>query len=300
VLSDIDAAVDAGVESVSVILGGSDSHLRDKLHLTEGQAIDVLQRAVRHTTERGALCGFALEDFSRTPLPRLLRLCQAAADAGAYMFFLPDTIGVLTPVATYRLVRMMKAVFPGVPIAMHCHNDLGLALANTLAGLEAGASQAQATVNGVGERCGNTCLVELAVVLRVKYGLDVGLKLDRLAELSRLVHRLTGTEPPPHKPVTGRFSFSHESGIHVAGLLANREAYQPYPPELVGRRHEIVFGKHSGREGVQRLARQGGVSLSEPAAREVLARIKDEAERRRTSVPDETVLAWIRAEAATG
>ena len=291
--SDIDAAVDVGVDIVSIILGGSDSHLHDKLHLTEDEAVEVLDGAVRHAVRQGVRCGFALEDFSRTPLARMLRLSKTAVDAGAYLVYIPDTIGVLTPTATSGLVRLVKAALPDTPISLHFHNDLGLALANTLAGLEAGANQAQATVNGVGERCGNTALEELAVVLEVKYGLDTGLALDRLWELSRLVHVASRTEPAPHKPVTGKWCFSHESGIHVSGLLANRDAYQPYPPEIVGRHHEILFGKHSGLAGLRKLAAAGGLDLPQELEANLLARIKEEAERRRGPVADDEILNWL-------
>lgn len=297
VAGDIDAAVDAGVDAISLILGGSDSHLKDKLKLTEAQACQVLEDSLRRCAEQGVLGGFALEDFSRTPLERMLRLFRVAEDAGAYLFFLPDTIGVLTPTSTYRLFRLVKAVFPRTPLALHCHNDLGLALANTLAGLEAGADQAQVTVDGVGERCGNTPLEELLVVLRVKYGRDLGMRLDKLHRLSGLLHRLCGTEPAGQKPVTGKWTFTHESGLHVAGLLANREAYQPYPPEMVGRRHEILFGKHSGLAGVLHLARAAGIPLSKDGGKEVLARIKQEAERRHGAVPEERIVEWMRQEA---
>jgi isopropylmalate/homocitrate/citramalate synthase len=238
---------------------------------------------------------FGVEDFSRTPLPRLLRMLQTAVDAGADQLTLPDTLGVLTPTAAGRIVGLLKAVFP-VPLVLHFHDDLGLALANTLAGLEAGAQVAHVTINGVGERTGNTCLEELAVVLKLKYGRDLGLKLDRLPALSDLVHRASGTRPGPHKPVTGRWCFTHESGIHVAGLLANPECYQPYPPSLVGRHHEVVFGKHSGSHGVAYLAQRAGVELSEAGRRAVLDRVKTAAEARKGTVDEAEVLRWIQEE----
>jgi isopropylmalate/homocitrate/citramalate synthase len=179
-------------------------------------------------------------------------------------------------------------------VALHFHDDLGLALANTLAGLAAGAEMVHATVNGVGERAGNTCLEELAVVLAVKHGRDLGFRLDRLWELSRLVHRFSGTEPPAHKAITGRWAFTHEAGIHVAGVLANPECYQPFPPSLVGRHHEVVFGKHSGAKGLDRLARENGIALPEDARAAVLARIKHAAETRLTTVDEAEILRWIR------
>lgn len=300
VRGDIDASLSCGVDLVSLFFGGSDSHLFDKLRSNEPEALRKIEDAVRYLKEQspGTIAAFGVEDFSRTPLPRLLKMYQTACDAGVDQITLPDTLGVLTPASTRNLVTLLRAVFP-VPIAAHFHNDLGLALANSLAALEAGAEIVHVTVNGVGERCGNTCLEELAVLLRVKYGRDLGLRLDRLTELSQLVHRLSGTRAGEHKPITGKWCFTHESGIHVAGILSNPESYQPYPPNLVGRQHEIVFGKHSGVHGVVHLAARAGLTLSERGRRAVLDRIKRQAEEQRGAVAEEQILEWIRAEAGS-
>lgn len=292
--SDVDATVDVGVDLVSLFLGGSDSHLFDKLGMDEATALGKVEAAVARSRDHGALTAFGVEDFSRTPLPRLIRLLQTAVDAGADQLTLPDTLGVLTPTSTRRIVRMLKALFPETPLVLHFHNDLGLALANTLAGLEAGAEVVHATINGVGERSGNTCLEELAVLLQVKYGRDLGFRLEKLSELSRLVHEASGTEPPAHKPITGRWCFTHEAGIHVAGVLSNPECYQPYAPALVGRHHEIVFGKHSGGKGVEHLAREHGLELPDYVRAEVLEKIKRRAETHPGTVDEEEILGWIR------
>lgn len=297
--ADIDATVACGGELVSLFLGGSDSHLFHKLRLDEERAVEKIQSSVRYAKEKGALVGFGVEDFSRTPIARLLRFYSAAVEAGADQLTFPDTLGILTPTSTQRMFTFFRALFP-VPLVAHFHNDLGLALANTLAALEAGASGAHVTVNGVGERTGNTCLEELALVLKLKYGRDLGFRLDRLYELSQLVHRASGTEPGRHKPVVGRYAFTHESGIHVAGMLVDRESYQPYPPEMVGREHEIVFGKHSGAQGITALADLAGLALSEAGRKAVLEQVKHEAERTHGSVPEERILEWIRAEAGAG
>lgn len=297
--SDIDYTVDLGIELVSLFLGGSDSHLHDKLGLSEDEALRKIETAVGHSKARGALTAFGVEDFSRTPLPRLLRMLRTAVDAGADWLTLPDTLGVLTPASTQHIVRFLRASLER-PVMLHFHDDLGLALANTLAGLEAGAEMVHVTVNGVGERAGNTCLEELAVVLAVKHGRDLGLDLARLDRLCSLVHRLSGTEPPAHKAVTGRWAFTHEAGIHVAGVLANPECYQPYPPSLVGRHHEVVFGKHSGIKGVERLAHLHGLELPDEARADLLAKIKHAAEKRLTTVDEDEILGWLRAAIARG
>lgn len=291
--SDVDATADVGVDLISLFLGGSDSHLEDKLGLTEDEALRRIEAAVSRSHRHGALTAFGVEDFSRTPLPRLVRMLRTAVEAGADQITLPDTLGVLTPTAAGRIVRFLRALLDR-PVVLHFHDDLGLALGNTLAGLEAGAEVVHVTVNGVGERAGNTCLEELAVALHVKYGRDLGFHLDRLWDLCRTVHRLSGTEPPAHKAVTGEWAFTHEAGIHVAGVLANRECYQPYPPSLVGRHHEIVFGKHSGMRGIRALAERHELNVPDETLRAVLERVKSASEDRRDLVDEEEVLAWLR------
>jgi isopropylmalate/homocitrate/citramalate synthase len=296
--SDIDIAADCGVDGVMLFIGGSDSHLFDTPRMTEDEALRKIDSSVRHAKSHGLACGFGIEDFTRAPLDRSLRLFQAAIDAGANELGLIDTLGVLTPTTTYRIVSLLVALLP-IRMMVHFHNDLGLALANTLMALEAGAKAASVTVNGVGERTGNVCLEELAVVLRLKYGLDLGLRLDKLHAISQLVHRFSGTRPSEHKPIVGKWTFTHESGIHVAGLLANPETYQPFPPHIIGRHHEIVFGKHSGVQGVARLAELSGLQLSEPGRKAVLDKIKKDAAQHRRTVPEATILEWIREEIGT-
>jgi len=295
--ADIDVTADTGVDLVSLFLGGSDVHLEHKLRMSEADAIRTIEKGVAQVRRRGALSSFTVEDASRTPLPRLLRLLRAAAEAGADYVVLADTVGVLTPRSAYAIVSAARESV-SCPVGVHFHDDLGLALANSLAALEAGAQLVHTTVNGPGERSGNVCTLELAVLLRVKYGRDLGLRLEQAHALSRAVHVACGTDAPPHKAVTGKWCFTHESGIHVAGVLSHPETYQPYPPALVGRSHEIVFGKHSGAAGIRYLARREGIELSDEACDAVLALVKTTAEQSKQAVPDERVVEWIRSNAS--
>jgi methanogen homocitrate synthase len=294
--ADIDAAVDCGVQMVALFHGTSDTHLRDKLQISESDMLTRIEAAVRRCKDKGAICSFGAEDASRTPLARLIRVFEVATDAGCDYLVFPDTVGVLTPASTFGIVKLLKHLFPQ-PIALHFHDDLGLAHANSLAGLQAGAKMVHTTVNGVGERSGNTCTEELAVSLKVKYGIDLGFKLEKLNALCERVHRASGTESASHKSITGKWCFTHESGIHVAGVLANPETYQPYPPSLVGRHHEVVFGKHSGVQAVNHLAAKSGCTLSESGRKSVLQKIKSQAERKQGMLSEEQVLEWIRQEA---
>jgi isopropylmalate/homocitrate/citramalate synthase len=298
--ADILAARDVGVDMVGFFLGGSDVHLRDKLNMTEDEALAKIETAARLCNDIRLPFYFAVEDATRTPLPRLLRMFQLCADAGAQNLVVADTLGILTPTSTRRILEILRALLPrSVKLCLHFHNDLGLALANSLAGLEGGAAMVHATVNGAGERAGNTCLEEIAVVLTLKYGLDLGFKLERVQDLCHLVHRASGTRPSEHKPITGKWNFTHESGIHVAGMLANPETYQPFPPAMIGRQHEIVFGKHSGGGSVAHLAKRIGIELSASGRDGVIKRIKQHAERKQGTVTEEQVLVWIREEGGT-
>ncbi len=292
--TDIDVTVDAGIDLVSLFVGGSDVHLKYKHEFTEAHALGMIEKGIRHAKDRGAkLVSFMPEDGSRTPLPRLLRMLQVASDAGADYLGLTDTVGVLTPSTTHQIIKVLKASFKQ-PIVVHFHDDLGLALANSLAAIEAGAQLIHATVNGVGERSGNAALEELAVVLRVKYGRDLGLKLDRLSALSQHVHELSGTRASEHKSITGRWCFTHEAGIHVAGILANPQTYQPFPPSLIGRQHVIAYGKHSGTQSINYAAERAGLTISDQVRKTVLERVKREAEQKTRIIDEAQVVEWLR------
>lgn len=298
--ADIDITVKSGVDLISVFVAASDTHLAHKYHITESEMFARIEKWVPYAKASGRIVAFSIEDATRAPLPRLVRMLQIAEAAGADYHMIADTVGILSPVSAYMMTRVLTSAV-NRPVGLHFHNDLGLALANTLAGLHAGARFAQVTVNGAGERAGNVCLEEAVVYFQVKYGMDFGFKLHQLASLCALAHRLCGTEPPAHKAVTGKWAFTHESGIHVAGVLASPETYQPYPPELIGRHHEIVFGKHSGRHGVRYFAETQGIALSDEGCQEVLDRIrKHDKDAAPGPVPDHLVLEWIRAAAARG
>lgn len=292
--TDVDTAIDCGADFVGVFLPGSEVHLRDKLKISEAEGLKKVEEVIRRATDQKIRCYFAIEDCSRMPLDRIVRMFKVASDAGAEYLMIADTVGVLTPFSTFQVVKALKSMLTK-PLILHFHDDLGLALANSLAGLQAGAKVVQATVNGAGERSGNTCFEELAVVLKVKYGVDLGFQLHKLNDLCQLVHKASGTTPSAHKSVTGKWCFSHESGIHVAGVLANQEAYQPFPPKLIGRSHEIIFGKHSGLQSVRHLATVHGLNPSDDTLKKVLDQIKAEAEKKQTLLSDTQILEWIRS-----
>ncbi len=273
-VEDIDVAVDCGVEGVLLFIASSDLHLDHKLRMDREKVLQAIDSKVAYACARGLRVQFTPEDASRTDPAFLAEVLASAEAAGADRVGVADTVGILDPAATRRLVRTaMDAV--KVPVSVHLHNDLGLATANTLAAFEEGAMAAAVTVNGIGERAGNASLEEVATALAVHYGYDCGIDLSQLTELSGLVSRLTGIPVPGNKAVVGINTFTHESGIHVAAVLEEPATYEPFPAEMVGGRRHLVFGKHSGRKAVRHLLRKEGLIHDADAVGRLLALLKD-------------------------
>jgi len=213
------------------------------------------------------------EDASRADQNFLADLYRAGIDAGADRLAFCDTVGVLVPeVATDVFSRLSRL---GAPISIHCHNDFGMATANTVAALRAGASQAHVTVNGIGERAGNASLEEVVMALESLYHIDTGIRCEDIYQLSRTVSRLTGLLVAPNKAIVGENAFTHEAGIHVHGLLADTNTYEPMHPETVGRKRRIVLGKHAGRASVELAMREFGLSVTPQQLTQIVARVKE-------------------------
>ncbi len=295
--SDVDAAVRAGVDSVAIFVGTSDAHVLRKLRTTRPALLERVATAVAHAKSAGVAVVFAAEDAVRTDLDFLLEMYGVAIGAGADAVGVADTAGVAHPAGFAHLVRTVADAV-SVPVGVHCHDDLGLATANSLAGLGAGASGAQGSVLGVGERAGNAALEELALALEVAHGIDTGLDLTAFVPLANAVSAATGVPIPVNKPVLGRHAFTHESGLHVDGLLRDPSTYEPYPPERIGATRQIVLGKHSGRSCVEAVLEQHGVTATEQVVGALLRHVKDEGERGR-SVDPAALLAAVEAVEAT-
>lgn len=274
--SDIDAAIATGAQQIAVFVGTSDSHVYHKLRFTRKELLDRVARGVDRAKASGRFVVFAAEDATRTDPEFLCQVYGVAAEAGCDALGLADTAGIATPWSLADLVSQVNAAC-GLPVAVHCHDDLGLATANSLAGLLAGATGVQCSVLGIGERAGNAPLEEVALAVQVGLGRDTGLRLDRLSGLGQMVSRLAGEPVPNTKPVLGGHAFMHESGLHIDGLLRDPGTYEPYPPELIGCRREIVFGKHSGRSGVRQAMLKHGVPLGTVDLDHLLAVVKNRA-----------------------
>ncbi len=270
---DIDAAAEAGVERVVLFTSASELHLRYKLKMGFSEVLELSVRGVEYAKERGLRVSVSAEDATRTELERLLRLYRCAAEAGAERVHIADTAGAASPEALGRIVRAVKAELRA-QVCVHCHNDFGLATANSLAGVRAGAEVVAVTVNGIGERAGNAALEEVVAALHLLYGADTGVRLERLSELSELVQRCSGVRLQPHKAVVGANAFAHESGVHVAAVLENPLTYEPYLPEVVGGRRRLVLGKHSGRRAVEAMLSSAGVPPNPELVSAVLEELK--------------------------
>ena len=266
---DIDAAGEAlrgAVRPVMhLVIGASDIHLQYKLHMSRAEALSAIARCTRRARQWADAVQFSLEDATRGE-PIFLRQCAAAAvEAGATRINIADTVGCATPDEFGPLIREMVGFLgPDVIVSAHCHNDLGLATANAFAALKAGARQVEATINGIGERAGNTALEEIAVIAALKQVGVTGFDLSRLTALSAQVAAVTGVPVQPNRAIVGKNAFTHSSGIHQDGILKAPQNYQFVAPELVGKAgHEFVLTARSGRNAVFHVARSRGHDLND-------------------------------------
>jgi 2-isopropylmalate synthase len=305
--SDIDKAWAAiGVAPrprIHTFLATSELHMTHKLRMTRAE---VLARVAEMVAYARSLCPdveFSPEDAGRSDPAFLHEVLAQAIRAGATTLNIPDTVGYTTPDEFGALIRGIREGVPGVDavtLSVHCHDDLGLATANTLAGLQAGARQAEVTINGIGERAGNTSLEELVMALatrRARVGLETGIDTTQLVRTSRLVSFVTGMAVPPNKAIVGANAFAHESGIHQDGMLKHESTYEIMRPESVGASQtRLVLGKHSGRAALTARLAELGYSFDGPAIDRVFARFKALADRRK-SVADADLEAIVLDEA---
>jgi 2-isopropylmalate synthase len=255
---------------IHIFLATSDLHLKYKLRISRTECLESIAGMVSFARPRFAEVEFSAEDASRTEPDFLATAFRTAADAGATILNVPDTVGYTTPDEYGALFRGLRASLgdrPGLQWSAHCHNDLGLGVANSLAAVAAGARQVECAVNGIGERAGNAALEEIAVALAVRrdyYQAETGLRLEQLFATSSLLSEITGVSVPPNKAVVGANAFAHEAGIHQDGILKNPLTYQVISPEAVGvPAHKLVLGKHSGRNALRSRLSALGITLIE-------------------------------------
>src|ERR1700740_287667 len=271
---DVDAALRAIEPAVHprlhVFLATSDLHLKHKLRIERHEALAQVSDMVRFGCERTEEVEFSAEDASRSDIEYLCEVAEAAAEAGAKIINLPDTVGYTTPDEygdMFRAARKRLAAYPKIIFSAHCHNDLGLAVANALAAIAAGARQVECTINGIGERAGNASLEEIAVALQVRkshFAVRTNITLERIYATSRMLSAITSINVPPNKAVVGANAFAHEAGIHQDGILKNPLTYEIILPEKVGvPARRLVLGKHSGRNALRARLEELGYTTSD-------------------------------------
>lgn len=294
---DIDAATCSTADIVNLSIPVSDIHIHHKLGQTREWVLERIHRCVRAALDAGSEVSVGAEDASRADLDFLIQAAETAAMAGARRFRFADTLGVLDPPSTARCIQRLCAAVD-LEIEMHAHDDFGLATANTLAAVLAGATHINTTVNGLGERAGNAPLEEAVMALRHLYNIETGIDARKLLELSQLVARASGRTVALNKSIVGEAVFTHEAGIHVDGLIKNPLNYQGFDPIEVGREHRVVLGKHSGSRAVLQAYAKLGLPLTAGQANQILMRIRDHAMTNKRS-PDGDDLRRFYLESAT-
>jgi len=271
--SDVDQAIDCNVDSIHLVVPVSDLHIERKLRSDRETVLNTAVEVTEYAIDHGLIVELSGEDASRADLDYLTAVYKAGVKAGARRLCFCDTVGVLVPEVAEKTFSRLSEL--GAPISVHCHNDFGMATSNTVAALRAGAAQAHVTVNGIGERAGNTSLEEVVMVLESLFGIDTGIKCQDIYQLSRMVSRMTGLPVAPNKAIVGENAFTHEAGIHVHGLLADTSTYEPMSPETVGRKRRIVLGKHAGRASVELALKEFGLGVTEPQLAQIVTRVKE-------------------------
>ena len=255
---DVDVSRACDVEWVAMYHSVSDIHLNSKLHISREAALERSIRAIEYAKSHGLKLRFTVEDASRADPEYLLHFVSEISKAGADRIGIPDTVGIMLPQGMAKLVEHARKA-TNRPIDVHCHNDLGLALANSLAAAAAGADQIHVTIDGLGERVGITSLAELTMALKLLYNSSRSFRYEMLSELSKLVSSYTNNPVPATRPIVGKNAHTHKAGTHLAAMIRNPEAYEIIPPRLVGNTRRLVFGELSGKNGAAYLLRILGV-----------------------------------------
>lgn len=269
---DIDTAIDCGVDSVNLVIPSSDLHIDFKLQKSRPEVEKMAVDAVEYAKDHGLIVELSAEDSTRTSIDDLKSLFIKTIDAGADRICPCDTVGILTPERSYEFYGELAKL--NVPMSVHCHNDFGLAVANTLAALNAGANQAHVTINGLGERAGNTSSEELIMAIDTLYHKKTNIKTELFYEISQLVENISGVVLQSNKAIVGKNAFAHESGIHADGVLKKSETYEPMKPEKVGHRRRFILGKHVGKHVIHEKIKETNTEVTDAQLNEIFKRIK--------------------------
>jgi 2-isopropylmalate synthase len=297
---DVNAAIEAlepaAAPRLHIFLATSDLHLQVKLHMTREQALEAIAAMIKLGRNSVGEVEFSAEDAGRTDIDYLCEVCRVAVRAGATILNLPDTVGYAVPEEYGEMFRRVRASLgdaEGVTLSAHCHDDLGMAVANSLAAVRAGVRQIECTINGIGERAGNAALEEIAVALAVRkesFGVTTNINMAQLFPSSRMLTEITGAQVAPNKAVVGANAFAHEAGIHQDGIIKNPLTYEIMSPESVGVPSRLmVLGKHSGRNALRMSLRDLGYEPSDAELAEVYQRVNSLADQSKNVRPRDLV-----------
>ncbi|AIY90251.1 2-isopropylmalate synthase [Geoglobus acetivorans] len=276
---DIDAAADAGADSIFMVAPSSDIHISSKFPgKTRSEIVEMSVKAIEYAKERGLIVEFGGEDASRADFEFLIKLYDSAVEARADRLTFTDTVGVFTPERAFETMQKLSERY-SIPVAFHGHDDFGLATANTVFAVKGGADEIHVAVNGLGERAGNAALEEVVMALEFLYGVKTKINKQMIYPASQLIEKLSRVKVPPNKPIVGDNAFTHESGIHTSALLKNSQTYEPISPEIIGRKRLIVLGKHAGRASVEMIMKELGYKATPDQMKEILSRIKEVGDR---------------------
>ncbi|HPU00639.1 MAG: homocitrate synthase [Firmicutes bacterium] len=275
-VDDVKHSLECGVDAVAISISTSDIHIAHKLRTSREWVLENMTKAVEYAKKAGVYVSVNAEDASRSDLDFLIKFTREAQAAGADRLRFCDTVGVLEPFRTYEVIsRIIDAT--GMDVEMHTHNDFGMATANALAGIKAGARFIGVTVNGLGERAGNAALEEVAMALKYLFGVNLEVNTRDFLNLCEYVARASGRPLYPGKPIVGSNTFAHESGIHADGVLKDPQTYEVFSPEEVGLQRQIIIGKHSGSKAIKMKFEEYGIALSDEEARDILSMVRSAA-----------------------
>jgi len=279
VRQDLENAASLEPDRVAVFYGVSDVHLKYKHKKTREEALQIIAEMVAMVRSHGVAVRFTAEDASRADLDFLIQVVKTAYEAGADRVSIADTVGIFTPERAREVFAKIKAAVPGVGLDIHAHNDLGMAVANSLAAVEGGADVVHTTVNGLGERAGITPLQVFAAAYYYHKGVKL-VRLEKLPEITAMVEAASGITVMPNFPIVGENAFTHKAGVHQAGVLANPETYEPLPPEVVGRTRDFSLDKYSGKRAIQHRLERMGISVPPEVVEKVVEEVKRSSARR--------------------
>ncbi len=289
VISDIQESIDCGVDAVAISISVSDIHIKNKLRKSREWVLEKMVQGVEFAKKNGLYVSVNGEDASRADNDFLIKFIETAKQAGADRFRYCDTVGVMGP---FQIEEQIKNLYDktGFDIEMHTHNDFGMATANAIAGVRAGANHVGLTVNGLGERAGNAALEEVLMAFKYVYGLNVDVDTTKFREISEYVSRASGRELPIWKAIVGTNMFAHESGIHADGAIKNPKNYEAFDPCAVGLERQIVIGKHSGKAAIINKFKEYNIDLTDEEASAILEKVRSLAVRLKRSLFDKELV----------